>query len=136
MGRRLRTPGQQAQTLIRDRGTIQSPIGYSQFPWNIHPVDRYRRVMPDGPFDRAWEGVQKINLISSVGMRRASFYNPNIPVFNFELKEQYPRIQSNNQASHSFGAGPGSIAAQEQQYQQSGVAPSFMQMVLSRLRGG
>jgi hypothetical protein len=130
------TPGQQAQVLVDDRGTVQSPVGYTQFPWNIHPNDRYRRVFPDGPFDRAWEGVQKINLMSSVGTRRASFYDPNIPVFNFETKKQYPRVQWNNQASHSFGGGPASIAAQEQEYQQTGQPPSFLGMVMSRLRGG
>lgn len=135
MGRRRMTGGQQAQVLIRDRGTIQSPIGYTSFPWAIHPNDRYRRVFPDGPFDRAWEGVQKVNLMSSVGTARASFYNPDIPVFNFETKAQYGRIQSNNQASHSFGAGPASIAAQEQEFQQTGIPPSFLRMVMARLSG-
>lgn len=133
--RKLLTPGQQAAELVKARGTIQSPFGYTSFPWNTHPDDRFRRVYADGPFDRAWEGVQKINEMSKVGTARASFYNPNIPVFNFETKAQYTSIQKNNLASRSFGGGPASIAAQEQEYAQSGQPPSFMGMVLSRLRG-
>lgn len=128
------SPTRQAQVLVRDRGTIQSPFGYGVFPWNTHPNDTYRRVFPDGPFDRAWEGVQKINLISSVGMLRASIYDPNVPVFNFEDKSQLPRIERVH--GFTFGGGPASIAAQEQEYQQTGQAPSFLRMVIGRLRGG
>lgn len=131
--RKRPTGGQQVEAFNRDRGVIQSPFGYGQFPWNIHPNDTYRRVFPDGPFDRAWEGVQKVNEISSVGMLRASIYNPNIPVFNFEQREHTPR--TNRNTLFGFGGGPASIAAQEQEYQQTGVPPSFLKMVLGRLRG-
>jgi hypothetical protein len=136
--RKRLTPAEQTEIFYRDRGNVQLGTNrqFNQFPWNIHPDDQYRRVFPDGPFDRAWEGVQKINLMSSVGTARSSFYDPNVPVFNFETKSQYGRVQQNNQASHSFGAGPASIAAQEQEYQQTGVPPSFLSMVMQRLRGG
>lgn len=135
---RRQTPAQQVEAFNRARGIIQpgTNMQFNQFPWNIHPDDQYRRVFPDGPFDRAWEGVQKINEMSKVGTARASFYNPNIEVWNFQTKAQYTSIQRNNQASHSFGAGPASIAAQDQEYQQTGTPPSFMSMMMARIRGG
>lgn len=130
---RQATPGEQAAVLVRDRGVIQSQRGYNIFPWDTHPNDAYRRVFPDGPFDRAWEGIQRCNEISKVGMLRASIYNPDIPVFNFEEKSQLPRV-TRNYGFH-FGGGPASIAAQEQEFQQTGQPPSFVRMVIGRLRG-
>jgi hypothetical protein len=128
--------GQQARLAARQRGVIQTGTGYTSFPWNTHPDDQRVRVFADGPFDRAWEGVQKVNLITSVGVLRAARYDPNSPVFNFETKQQTPRVQQNNWAAFSFGGGPASIAAQEQAYQESGQSQSFLSMVLGRLRGG
>lgn len=134
--RKKLTGGQLAALAAQQRGIVQTPQGYTSFPWNTHPNDRYFRVFPTGPFTQAWQGVQKINLITSVGTKRSSVYNPNTPVFLRERLTQVSHIQQNNQAANSWGGGPAAIKAQEDYLQQTGQVQSFTQLVLGRLRNG
>ncbi|MGH7239264.1 MAG: hypothetical protein ACREHG_04255 [Candidatus Saccharimonadales bacterium] len=133
MRKRL-SPGQQAQTTLGQRGTIQTAIGYSSFPWNTHPNDQRIRVVPTGPFDRAWAGVQKNNLISRVGTKRTSMIGPQ-PVYLQQLAASTQTIQRSNLASTAYGLGPASLTAVQQQYAQSGQLQSLKSMILGRLRG-
>lgn len=136
-GRRL-TPSEQAAIVLRERGVIATKVGYVPFPWNTRPVDRYIRVVPEGPFDRAWEGVQRVNELSKVGMLRASMYGtlPVMPMQTTRVKST--RFQRNNAAAFAFGAGP--AAAGEQQayaeaYANQTASPGPLTMFLRRLRG-
>lgn len=45
-------------------------------PIIIHPNDLYNRVAPDGPYDVAWQGVQKLNAITQVAINRPTIENP------------------------------------------------------------
>lgn len=123
-----------AQIAWDSMGKIQSPIGFTSFPWQTHPNDRYRRVFPDGPYTMEWPGVQKINLITSVGTQRASMYGDE-PAYLTQLRSRSGTVQSVNWAAYSQGAGPAVIQAQEEAMQQSQRGPSFWQSVLARVRG-
>lgn len=133
MSRQPLNGGQQAALAAQERGIVQTAVGYRQFPWNIHPDDAYVRVFPDGPYDRQWAGIQKINLISSVGTQRASVYGDE-PVYIQQLRQYSGTVQAVNQAAYSQGAGPAVLAAQEQAMAQSSNPPPLWTSILARLR--
>jgi len=132
---RLRTPAQQARIAAQQRGDIQTKQGYTSFPWDTHPNDRYVRVFPDGPYDQQWAGIQKNNLISQVGTQRASTYGDE-PMYLQEVRQHSGTVQSVNWAAYSAGAGPARIAAQQAAYaQQQAQPPSLLSTFMARLRG-
>lgn len=130
------SPGQQARYAAQARGIIQTRRGYTSFPWQTHPNDQFVRVFPDGPYSLKWTGVQKINLMSSVGTLRAARYGTQ-PVYLQQKRTQFSRIQYNNTAGGSFvGTGPAAQQWAQDEYTQSGTIQSFTQLVLGRLRYG
>jgi hypothetical protein len=133
--RRNKSPGEQARSAAIQRGIIQTPFGYTQFPWNIHPNDRYVRVFPDGPYSQAWEGVQRINFMSSVGTARASVYFPMANPLQTR-KTKVPQLQDVNWAAYSQGAGPAVIEYQQQQAaMQAQQNQSLLSTMVRKLRG-
>jgi hypothetical protein len=135
------SPSQQAEALVRARGVIQSPIGYTHFPWDLHPIDKRKRVPPGGPYDQAWQGVQRVNLMSRMGFRRASQYGPMpMPLQRNVLRRA--TVNQNNWSAFSFGAGPVNAQSQNQAtadwFQQNAetASPGPVTMFLRRLRGG
>lgn len=135
-GRRPKTGGEQAIEALQERGVVATQIGYTQFPWNIHPRDQRIRVVPSGPFDQAWQGIQKENLISRVGTKRSSQYGAT-PRFLQEINPRTSRVLLNNLGSTAqSSAGPGAIAEMTTEYQQTGQPVSFKQMVFRKMMGG
>lgn len=134
MARRKLSIAEQSKEAYLERGTIVTPIGYASFPWQTHPDDIYLRVPPNGPFTQAWQGIQRDNLISHVGTKRASMYSAE-PVYLHQTKEQTSRVQQNNYAAQAFGMGPDLIASMDQEYQTTGQTRSFASMVISKLLG-
>jgi hypothetical protein len=133
--RRLRTPGQQAALASQERGNLRLQQGYTSFPWNTHPDDRYIRVFPDGPYSQKWDGIQKVNLISTVGVLRSARYTPE-PAYLQEYATVVPHTQQVNWAAYSQGAGPAVIAQQQAEAQQQAmIPPSFWGAVMARIRG-
>ena len=126
------TPGEQAQLLVNERGDIWTNRGYTSLPIVIHPNDRYVRVPPGGPFDQAWQGIQKDNPVAHLGTSFADIANP--------LQTQalsLPYIQQNNPTAMSVGAGPALAASQQNQYA-AAVAnqrPSLTSSIMRRIRG-
>ena len=122
--------------LNQQRGNVWTDNGYAD-DLNLPPYllvnyrDRYRRVFPDGPYDRSWQGVQKINPISALSVGRQAIPNP--------LQSQslrIPRTNWNNPTSHSIGAGTALAAYNVQQEalaQQ--VRPGILSTIVGRLRG-
>jgi hypothetical protein len=47
--------------VYEERGYYMTGIGFVSAPWLTHPDDTYTRCPSQGPYDRAWQGVQKIN---------------------------------------------------------------------------
>jgi hypothetical protein len=117
---------------VAERGDVWTRYAYGQLPINIHPNDTYLRVFPDGEYDQAWQGVQKIEPIAAMGTNHMDIPNP-----YYREKADLTSIQYINPASDSIGAGPALIAAQEQDYVASQTEnPSFVRAVLARLTGG
>lgn len=136
MRQRQRTPSQQAALLNRERGRIATQQGFTSFPWNTHPNDRYVRVPPSGPFSQAWQGVQKINEISKVGTKRASQYGP-MPNPLQTRRHQTERIGMQAWWG-GFGSGPVVADAMDQytqDYINAAPSPSPLRMFIRRLRG-
>lgn len=132
-GKVLATPEQQAQMLLDARGDVWTNIGYTQ-PEAMIPIAnyRYRRVFPDGPFDQAWQGIQKNNPISDVYTGYAEIPNP-----YQRNRMKTSRILQNNPAAYSVGAGPALYQAQDEyQAVQDSQQPGLLQTILSKLKGG
>lgn len=115
--------------------------GYTSFPWDTHPNDRFIRVPPSGPYSQAWQGIQRVNLLSKVGVRRAALYGT-FPISPLQTtRRQSSRMQWNTQPGVN-GAGPALASEQEQAYEayaygqgQQPQSPGLLSMLLSRLRG-
>lgn len=138
-------PGsQQGANLNKQRGNVWVDNGYESdtapnvLP-NGHPNpmlltnyrDQYARVFPDGPYDRAWQGIQKINPIAQLSIGRQVMPNP-----YHRNRMAVPHIHLTNAATHSVGAGTALAAFNEQQAQLAANArPSIVSTLLSRLRG-
>lgn len=128
----LATPEQQAQMLLDERGDVWTNIGYTQ-PQAMIPVAnyRYRRVFPDGPYDQAWQGIQKNNPIADVYTGRPEIPNP----YQRNRMALAP-ILKNNPAAFSVGAGPALYQAQDEfQAVQDSQRPTLLQTILSKLKG-
>lgn len=130
------TQSEQAQLLNQQRGNVWTDNGYASDtqlpPWLLTNYrDRYRRVFPDGPYDRSWQGVQKINPIASLSVGRQAIPNP--------LHRNALRVQRtlwNNPTSHSVGAGTALAAYNQQQEALAAQArPSVLKTIVGRLRG-
>lgn len=134
---------QQGANLNAQRGNMWTNDGYASDstpdPLNPHPIpwrftayrEQYRRVFPDGPYDRSWQGVQKENPIAALSVGKMAIPNP--------LQRQrmhVPTINKTNFTSHSIGAGTALAAYNQQQQQLAAQArPPLLQTILGRLRG-
>lgn len=97
-----------------------------------HYRDAYGRVFPDGPYDKSWQGIQKINPVAALSIGKQVMPNP-----LQRARLTLTSIQKTNMTSHSIGAGTALAAFNEQQAQLAAAArPSLMSTVLSKLRGG
>jgi hypothetical protein len=143
MARRL-SPSQQAKLAANQRGIIQTKRGFTSQPVQIHPNDRYVRVFPDGPFDEAWEGVQKIvGGIMPGTHRMGGMWDPRDGMGQYATRNylqgtltQSGTISNNNAASRSVGAGPASYAAQAQAYAaQQNASPGLLSLLVNKLKG-
>lgn len=93
--------------------------------------DQYARVFPDGPYDRSWQGVQKINPIASLSVGKQVMPNP-----YHRVRMRVPTINNINPTSHSIGAGTALAAFNEQQAALAAQArPSLMSTLVGKLRG-
>jgi hypothetical protein len=117
---------------MRERGTIWTNVGYQSMPIVIHPNDEYIRVFPDGPYDQAWQGVQKVDPIADVDTTYMEIPNP-----YYNEMELLPRVQYVNPTSVSVGAGPAVIEGWEEQDElaMAGSQPGLLATIMSRLRG-
>lgn len=144
MRRRQVRPQDQGANLNAQRGNIWTNDGY-QSDSSPHTIpnnkpnprrftayqEQYARVFPDGPYDRAWEGVQKINPVASLSIGKQVLPNP-----LQRARLTLTSIQQTNMTSHSIGAGTALAAFNEQQAALAATArPSLMSTVLSKLRG-
>lgn len=134
----------QGEELNRQRGNVWVNNGYES---DVHPDvlpnghpnplllvhyrDQYARVPPDGPFDRSWQGIQKINPIASLSIGRQVMPNP-----YQRNRMAVPHINLVNKTSHSIGAGTALAAFNEQQAELAANArPSLLSTIASKLRG-
>lgn len=138
-------PQDQGANLNAQRGNVWTDDGWesdtrpNQLPSGkpdpmllTHVQDRYARVFPDGPYDRAWPGVQKINPIAALSIGKQAIPNP-----LQRNRMRVTHINQTNMTSHSIGAGTALAAFNEQQAQlAASVRPSLMSTVMSKLRGG
>lgn len=135
---------QQAAEAAANRGLIATGRGYVPSDWNdpARANDRSRRVrvVPVGPLSQEWPGVQRINEASKVGTRRAALYGafPTSPYQSY--RSHFSRVQQNNQAAFSQGAGMVTAQMQDQKTQdfydwQYSEQPGFLESFLARVRG-
>jgi hypothetical protein len=136
---------QQGAYLNAQRGNVWTNDGYGSDTTPNHlpngkpnPLiltnhqDQYGRVFPDGPYDRTWQGIQKINPVSSLSIGKQALPNP---LQNARMT--LTSIQQTNPTSHSIGAGTALAAFNEQQATLASTArPSLLSTIASKLRGG
>ena len=127
------SPDEQAQMAADARGAVWTDRAFNTNPLlNIHPNDLFVRVFPDGQYDMAWAGIQKIDPVADVNVCKMEIPNP-----YWTNRMKLPTIQQNNPAAWSVGAGPALIEAQEQQYAlDSSPNPGILRTLLLRLKGG
>lgn len=115
----------------RDRGVIITKQTLRSAQWQTHPNDIRIRVVPDGPYTQAWEGVQKVNPLAYVGTHYQPVLNP-LQTGRMTL----PTINQNNPIPSFFGTGP-ITQRQLVNSQQTPGTPSigFWQGLLAKLRG-
>ena len=130
---------------VCQRGITPTQIGYTPAAWHglSNRQEVRLRVVPDGPLSEAWQGVQRINELSKVGTMRAAQYGtfPTSPYQTYQSRNA--RVNQNNQAAFSFGAGMVTAQMQDQANddyfaaQAEGQAqPSFLASFLGRIRNG
>jgi hypothetical protein len=133
-----KSPSEQALEAWQASDNIVTTQGYTSFPIQIHPNDRYVRVFPEGPYTQAWEGVQKINAVASVGKLRTAIYNPNGMANPFQTsKMAVPVVGNNVWGPGSIGTGPAIYGADPNYGQADYSAPyqSLVSRILAKLRG-
>lgn len=142
--RRQIPPDQQGAFLNAQRGNVWTRNGWaSDTQPNAIPngkpnpliltgyQDQYARVFPDGPYDRSWQGIQKINPIASLSIGKQMMPNP-----YQRVRMRVPTINTNNPTSHSIGAGTALAAFNEQQAAIAAQArPSLLSTLAGKLRG-
>lgn len=93
--------------------------------------DQYARVFPDGPYDRSWQGVQKINPVAAMSVGKQVIPNPYT-----RNRMRVPTINNRNPTSHSIGAGTALAAFNQQQAALAATArPSLLSTLAGKLRG-
>lgn len=86
-----------------------------------HPNDLYIRVAPDGPYDRANQGWQKQNAISTIGTERPDIDNPlqsarnyrpngNIQLNGFAPVGDGPAMFSDDESASDSSNNPGLLS--------------------------
>ena len=137
-------PNQQGAWLNAQRGNVWTNNGWGS---DTHPnaipngkpnplirtnfQDQYARVFPDGPYDRSWQGVQKINPIAALSVGKQVMPNP-----YQRVRMRVPNINTNNPTSHSIGAGTALAAFNQQQAALAAQArPSLVDTLVGKLRG-
>lgn len=129
----------QRGNVYTDRGGYQSDAAPPTLPNGkpnpmllVNYRDQYGRVFPDGPYDRSWQGVQKINPIAALSVGLQAMPNP-----LQRNRMRVTHINKTNMTSHSIGAGTSLAAFNEQQAQLAAAArPSLMSTIVTKLRGG
>lgn len=135
-GNNRRTGTQQAADFAQARGIVMIPGAYAYRPMQIADRDRgsYVRVAPDGPFDQAWQGVQKMNAVARVGTHYQDIPNP------LQTNRMHiPRVMRNNPGAFSIGGGPLSYTASQSEaanpYNLAPANPTLSGVLKSRLKG-
>lgn len=114
-----------------ESGTAPNRLSAKPDPMVLdHYRDRYARVYPDGPYDRSWQGVQRINPIAALSIGKQVLNNP-LQTARMRLTS----IQRDNMTAHSIGAGTALAAVNEQQAALAATArPSLASQIGAKLR--